>query len=222
MLIFIIILTFASIALGVMSVFLLTSRSTSTVAARLETMDPSLALVENNPVTTRAERVAEPLNRLVPISAIDAAKLQKQLLQAGFPSQDAVIVFRAIQVTLVLGLPIAFLTLCMLLNTSARNYVIFGTIGAVIGLYLPRYVLWKKTLSRQQRIRWALADTLDLMVIAVEAGLGLNAALNRVGDELKTTHPDLHNELELVNLEIRVGRGRDEALRHLAAGPRGV
>jgi len=216
MLIFIVILTFASIALGVMSVYWLTSRTTSTVTARLETMDPSLALVENNPVTTMAERVAEPLNRLVPISAIDAAKLQKQLLQAGYPSQDAVIVFRAIQVTLVLGLPIVFLTLCILLNASARSYVIFGTIGAVIGLYLPRYVLWKKTLSRQQRIRWALADTLDLMVIAVEAGLGLNAALNRVGEELKYTHRDLHRELELVNLEIRVGRSRDEALRNLA------
>jgi hypothetical protein len=80
MLIFIIILTFASIALGVMSVYLLTSRSTSTVAARLETMDPSLALVENNPVTTMAERVAEPLNRLVPSSYCKADTHRKMLL----------------------------------------------------------------------------------------------------------------------------------------------
>src|SRR6185503_14021946 len=155
MLIFIIILTFASIALGVMSIYWLTSRSTSTVTARLETMDPALALVENNPVTTMAERFAEPLNRLVPISAVAAAKLQKQLLQGGYPSQDAAIVFRAIQVTLVLALPIIFVTLCIILNASARSYVIFGAIGAVIGLYLPRYILWKKTLSRQLRIRWA-------------------------------------------------------------------
>ncbi len=69
--------------------------------------------------------------------------------------------------------------------------------------------------ARQQRIRWALADALDLMVIAVEAGLGLNAALNRVGEEMKDLHPDMHRELELVNLEIRVGRSREEALRNL-------
>lgn len=57
---------------------------------------------------------------------------------------------------------------------------------------------------------------MDLMVVAVEAGLGLNAAINRVGEELKPIHPDLHVELELVNLEIRVGRSREEALRNLA------
>lgn len=216
MLIFIVLLTFMCIALVVMSVYWFTARPTSTVAARLETIDPMLTLVENNPVTTMAERVAEPLNRMVPISAIDAAKLQKQLLQAGYSSQDAISVFRAIQLSLVIGIPVVLVTLCILLNTSVTTYVICIAIGTVIGLYLPRYVLWKKVLSRQQRIRWALADALDLMVIAVEAGLGLNAALNRVGDELKDTHKDLHDELELVNLEIRVGRSRDESLRNLA------
>lgn len=216
MLIFIVLLTFMCIALVVMSVYWFTARPTSTVAARLETIDPMLTLVENNPVTTMAERVAEPLNRMVPISAIDAAKLQKQLLQAGYSSQDAISVFRAIQLSLVIGIPVVLVTLCILLNTSVTTYVICIAIGTVIGLYLPRYVLWKKVLGRQQRIRWALADALDLMVIAVEAGLGLNAALNRVGDELKDTHKDLHDELELVNLEIRVGRSRDESLRNLA------
>ena len=216
MLTIIVLLTFASIALVVMSVYWFTTRQASTVTARLESMDPSLAFVENNPVTTMAERVAEPLNRLVPISAIDAVKLQRQLLQAGYPSQDAVMIFRAIQMTLMLGLPIVLVTLCVILNTTPRTYIILGAIGATLGLYLPRYLLRKKILGRQQRIRWALADALDLMVIAVEAGLGLNAALNRVGDELKDTHRDLHNELELVNLEIRVGRSRDEALRNLA------
>ena len=216
MLIFIILLTFTCIALGVMSIYWFTVRPTSTVAARLESIDPSLAFVENNPVTTMAERVAEPLNRMVPISAMDAVKLQKQLMQAGYPSQDAITVYRAIQLTLVIGIPVLLVTLCILVNTSVSKYVVCVALGAAIGFYLPRYVLWKKTLGRQQRIRWALADALDLMVIAVEAGLGLNAALNRVGDELKDTHKDLHNELELVNLEIRVGRSRDESLRNLA------
>src|SRR6185503_7695751 len=78
------------------------------------------------------------------------------------------------------------------------------------------YVLRKQIVRRQRRITWGLADAMDLMVVAIEAGLGLNAALNRVGDELKDVHPDMHSELELVNLEIRVGRSREEALRNLA------
>lgn len=216
MIIFIVLLTFSCIALAVMSIYWFTARPASAISARLESMDPSLSLVENNPVTTMAERVAEPLNRIVPISAIEAAKLQKQLLQAGYPSQDGPLIFHAIQISLMVGLPILSSTLCILTERPLSSYVLWGAIFAAIGFFLPRYVLWKKILGRQQRIRWALADALDLMVIAVEAGLGLNAALNRVGEELKTTHPDLHNELEMVNLEIRVGRGRDEALRNLA------
>src|SRR5258705_4251758 len=216
MLIFIVLLTFSCIALGVMSLYWYSVRPASAVTARLESMDPSLALVENNPVTTMAERVAEPLNRIVPISAVEAAKLQKQMLQAGYSGQDAALAFHAIQITLMLAIPILAITLCIYFERPASSFVLWGAIGAAIGFFLPRYALWKKIGGRQQRIRWALADALDLMVIAVEAGLGLNAALNRVGDELKTTHPDLHNELELVNLEIRVGRRRDEALRNLA------
>jgi len=216
MLIFIILLTFGCIALGVMSLYWLLVQPASAVTARLESMDPSLAFVENNPMTTMAERVAEPLNRMVPLSAVEAAKLQKQLLQAGYPSHDAAMAFRAIQLTLMVAIPTLVVTLCFLYDRSPNTFVIWGGVGAAVGFYLPRFILRKKIANRQQRIRWALADALDLMVIAVEAGLGLNAALNRVGDELGHTHPDLHRELELVNLEIRVGRSREEALRNLA------
>src|SRR5215475_6681196 len=110
MLILIVVLTFGGIALAVMSVYWMFSRPTNIVTTRLETMDPSIALVENNPISEMAERVAEPLNRIVPISAIEAAKLQKQLLQAGYRSQDAAMIYRAIQVTLLLGLPTFVLT----------------------------------------------------------------------------------------------------------------
>lgn len=216
MLIFIVALTFGCIALGVMSLYWFMARPASAVSARLESMDPSLALIENSPVTTMAERVAEPLNRIVPISAVEAAKLQKQLLQAGYPSHEAGMAFRAIQLTLMIAVPTLVVTVCFLFNRSPNSFVVWGGLGAAVGFYLPRYVLRKKIANRQQRIRWALADALDLMVIAVEAGLGLNAALNRVGEELEDTHADLHHELDLVNLEIRVGRSREEALRNLA------
>lgn len=216
MLILIVVLTFACLALGVMSLYWLFARPANVVTARLESMDPALAFVENSSVTTMAERVAEPLNRLVPISAVEAQKLQKQLMQAGYRSQDAATAFRAIQVTLIVALPTLVTTAGFVLDVQTNTLLVLGLLSAAIGFYLPRMVLRSKIANRGQRITWALADALDLMVIAVEAGLGLNAALNRVGEELRVAHPDMHYELELVNLEIRVGRSREEALRNLA------
>src|SRR5947207_841526 len=216
MLILIIILTFTSLVLAVMSLYWLFARPQGVVTARLESMDPSLALIENNPVTTMAERMAEPLNRIVPLSAVEAAKLQKRLLQAGYRSPDAAMAFRAIQVSLIVAIPTLVITACYVLDCPVNSGIVLSLLGAAIGFYLPRFVLSSKIKQRQLRITWGLADTLDLMVVAVEAGLGLNAALNRVAEELKRTHPDLHYELELVNLEIRVGRSREEALRNLA------
>lgn len=216
MLILIVISTFLSLALMVMSVYWLFAGPKSTVTARLDSMDPSLILVENNPVTTMAERVAEPLNRLVPISGTEALKLQKRMLQAGYRSHEAAMAFRAVQLSLVVAIPTLLMTVCFFLNRPLSSFLIWSLLGTGIGFYLPRIILSNKISKRQLHIIWGLADALDLMVVAVEAGLGLNAALNRVGEELKNTHPDLHYELELVNLEIRVGRSREEALHNLA------
>lgn len=216
MLLIIAILTFTGLTLAVMSLYWFFARPASTMNAQLERIDPSLALVENNPLTVMSERVAAPLNRIIPISAIEALKLQKQMLQAGYRSPEAATAFRAVQITLLVALPCFVMTVCFLLNRSVLESALFSMFGAALGFYLPKYFLRKKTVARQQRITWGLADAMDLMVVAVEAGLGLNAALNRVADELKTLHPDMHNEMELVNLEIRVGRSREEALRNLA------
>jgi tight adherence protein C len=215
MIILIVLLTFSCIALAVMSLYWMLSRPASVVNAQLQSADPSLALVENNPLTTMT-RAAEPLNRIVPISAVEAAKLEKKLLHAGYSSADAAMVFRAIQLLLIVALPMLTITVCFILDSPLTSFLIWGLLAMAIGFYVPRLVLHSKIKNRQLRITWALADALDLMVIAVEAGLGLNAALNRVGEELKTVHPDLHHEFDLVNLEIRLGRSREEALRNLS------
>lgn len=216
MMILIVLVTFACLVLAVMSLYWVFARPADTVTARLETIDPSIGLAENNPMTVMAERVVVPLNRIVPISATEAQKLQKQLMQAGYNSADATTVFRAIQIGLLIGFPTVILTICFLLNQPVLNFAVWGIIGAAFGYYLPKYIVRKITVRRQRKITWGLADAMDLMVVAVEAGLGLNAALNRVGEELKNLHPEMHYEIEMVNLEIRVGRGREEALRNLA------
>jgi len=105
-------------------------------------------------------------------------------------------------------------------SSLGKKYIMAGTgcalFAFVIGFFLPRYGLGRLIRSRQQLIRWGLADALDLMVISVEAGLGLNAAMVKVSSELKDVHPDVSDEFQIANLEIRVGRERDEALRNLA------
>jgi tight adherence protein C len=81
---------------------------------------------------------------------------------------------------------------------------------------IPESWLTWRIRSRQHKLRRGLADGLDLLVICVEAGLGLDQALMRVSQELKVTHPELSEELQLVNIEMRVGKSRIEALRELA------
>jgi len=216
MLAIIIILVFSCVALGVMSLYLMLTKPASVVNARLESMDPSLALVQNNRLTTMAERVADPINRIVPISAGEAEKLQKHLLQAGYRSPDAAAAFRAVQIVMLIALPTMVAVACFVLDRPLNNLIIWGLVAAAAGFYLPKFVLLRKIRARKLRITWGLADAMDLMVVSVEAGLGLNAALNRVGEELRTLHPDMHYEIEIVNLEIRVGRSREEALRNLA------
>lgn len=217
MIIFIITLsTFFCIALAILSVYWLSARQQSAVTTRLETIDPSLAIPEGSAAAEVVERIASPLTQAIPLSAGEAAKLQKQLMQAGYRSPDAATTFRSVQLVSLLAFPSAMIMLCFYTGSAVENYLIWGVVAAAFGFYLPKYVVWKKAILRQQRLTWGLADALDLMVITVEAGLGLNAALKRVGEELKNVHPDIHDEFEMVNLEIRVGRSREEALRNLA------
>ena len=112
---------------------------------------------------------------------------------------------------------------CALLLFGATSLPLFGrpnvfvALGAAaIGYLLPTMVLGRLAQRRQHRIRLSLPDALDLLVVSVEAGLGLDQALQRVGQELAFAHPDLCDELRLVNLELRAGNARSEALHNLA------
>jgi tight adherence protein C len=88
--------------------------------------------------------------------------------------------------------------------------------GVAAGWILPRFVLQKKVAKRQDIIRLSLPDALDLMVVSVEAGLGLDQAIQHVGRELQESHPELSEELSLITLEMRAGKRRCDALRNLA------
>jgi tight adherence protein C len=178
--------------------------------------DQSAAVTESA-VERLAERIAQPINRVAPPSAAQAHKLQKKLMYAGFRSPIAPIIYRALQMTALFGFPIT-----TALTLTSMGYSLVGSLLWIlaalgIGYILPPYILENILIDgRQRRLRWGLADALDLLVISIEAGLGLNQAMVRVSEEMKNAHPDISEEFELVNLEIRVGREREEALRNLA------
>lgn len=224
MLLIITISTFICITFGVMAVYWLLHRPQSAATERLRRLNqgagvataPTTLVSEERPVAEIAERIASPINKLLPVSASEARKLQKQLMQAGHRSANAPIIFRAIHLGSMLGFPAMVAVGCALLARPVMSALFFILASFVVGFFLPRYFLQRMIRSRQLRVRWGLADALDLMVVCIEAGLGLNAAMLRVSSELKEVHHDVAEEFELANLEIRVGRERDEALRNLA------
>jgi tight adherence protein C len=223
MLLLITISTFVCISLGMMGVYWLLYRPQSAATERLKRLGERamgagapISLDENRPASELAERIASPFSRLVPPSAAEAQRLQKQLMQAGFRSSSAPGVYRAIQLATMAGFPAIVALACALLARPLNGAVLWILAAFLIGFFLPRYTLRRMIRSRQQLVRWGLADALDLMVISIEAGLGLNAAMMKVSSELKDVHPAISEEFEMANLEIRVGRERDEALRNLA------
>jgi len=177
---------------------------------------PTLSMPEERPAAEIAQRLASPLNKLLPPSATEAKKLQKQLMHAGFRSPEAPIVYRGLQLISMAGFPLIVAGVCAFLAKPLGNALVYIILAFIVGFILPRFFLKKITNNRQRDLRWGLADALDLMVVSVEAGLGLNAAMTKVATELRDVHPAIAIEFELANLEIRVGRERDEALRNLA------
>ncbi len=226
MLLIITISTFVCITFGVMALYWLVYKPQSAATERLKRMgqaNPAAAaaapagLVPNErPVTDLAERIAAPLSRLAPPSAAEARKLQLLLMHAGRRSPNAPIIYRAIQMASLVLLPGAVAMTFVFLAWPLSSALIWLLAAFILGFFLPRFVLDQMIKGRKLRVRWGLADALDLMVVSIEAGLGLNAAMLRVSDELRDVHKDISEEFELANLEIKVGRDRDEALRNLA------
>jgi len=146
-----------------------------------------------------------------PRSPKELGALRLRLVQAGYRRDEAMTIFFGIRVVFALGLFLLFST-----SIIMKPNMLFALGGLGVGYVLPGMVLARLAKRRIHRIRLSLADALDLMVVSVEAGLGLDQAIQRVGQELAFAYPDLSDELRLVNLELRAGKARAEALRNLA------
>jgi tight adherence protein C len=146
-----------------------------------------------------------------PQSAKEMGTLRLRLVQAGYRRPEALTMFFGIRILFALALFGLFST-----SLVARPNMLLAITGLALGYLLPGMALARLAKRRAHKIRLALADALDLLVVSVEAGLGLDQALSRVASELALAYPDLSDELKLINLELRAGKPRAEALRNMA------
>src|SRR5262249_14044994 len=157
------------------------------------------------------ENVLIPIGEMLPRSPAELSRQERKLVQAGIRRKDAVLLLNGAHVVLV----ILFLGLFATKGYLYRQPMLFGVLSIFLGAALPAIWLKKRTERRKENIQHALPDAMDLAVVSVEAGLGLDQALLRVGQEIRSAHPDLSDELHLRNLEVQMGRSRSEAFRNL-------
>jgi tight adherence protein C len=201
---------FGSVIIAAAAMALLPNRAAA-IDRRLEELTSGRVAEEAKPRFQRIIGIAKRIGEKVPRSPKEMGSLRLRLVQAGYRRDEALTVFFGIRVLFAL-------TLFALFSTSiiSRPNLTVALGGLGVGYILPGMVLARLAKRRAHRIRLSLADMLDLLVVSVEAGLGLDQALSRVGSELQFAYPELADELKLINLELRAGKPRSEALRNLA------
>ncbi len=154
---------------------------------------------------------------VLPRKESERDNMTDKLIRAGFRSPQALPVFYASKILLVVALPVAVLISSRWFpDLETRSAISYAIMAAGVGLFAPNFVLRKLLAKRAKALRNGFPDALDLLVVCVEAGLGLATAIQRVADEIGYSHPELAFELATVNAEIRAGRPREQALRNLA------
>jgi tight adherence protein C len=150
--------------------------------------------------------------------ALKPTDLQIRLLNAGLRSSMAVSVFLGLKTLLTFLLPVCFVALMWLFQVSLPDQGFWTGLmaSAALGYYMPNMVLHQLIKQQQKILFHAVPDALDLMRLCVQAGLGLDAAIERVGREMRLSYPQLSDEFALTGLELRAGSSRAEALRHLS------
>jgi tight adherence protein C len=141
-----------------------------------------------------------------------ASRAQIMMLRAGYRSSEASLAVQGMKVLT----PVALMAMVFITGVYRSNPFFFLLLAGVLGYMLPEMWLLWRIKRRQHKLRLALPDGLDLLVICVEVGLGLDQSILRVAQEIRLVHPELSEELQMVNLEMRVGKSRLEALRELA------
>lgn len=173
-------------------------------------------LIDNEPPSGLLARFTKPLHSIVaPREGATRKALRLKLIRAGFRSELAQYNYLTAKVILALVLP-GIYAFTRLFYKLTPEILLISICLAVIGFFIPNLILWMITSARQERLIRSLPDSLDLMVVCVEAGYGLDMTFKRVGDEIRPLCKDLSDEFYLTNMEIRAGRAREESFKEMA------
>lgn len=178
--------------------------------------DPDTA----SPLRETIVAALSPAGRLsLPSEGWEKSPLRQRFIRAGMRNDDAVTLFFGAKTLLAVVLPLVYLFFAEVLrgSPSLNEGLLAGLALAAVGYYLPNVYLRHRLATRQREMFEALPDAIDLMTMMVEAGLGLDAALGRVAQEMGPQSPVIEEEFQLVTLELRAGASREQSLRNLAA-----
>jgi tight adherence protein C len=204
------IVVFVTVALVVFLFGAAAVTPSSVLGARLRALGGQQQNAENKlGIRERIEQALDPISKAIPLSPADVSRTRAWLIQAGLRDASHVNYYFGAR----LLLAAVGLAGVLLFAGVDELFLLAGVPG--LGFFFPRFLLKRMIKDRQRRIRVGLPDALDLTVICVEAGLALDQALMRVGQDLHHAHPDLSDEFHLVNLEMRAGKPRAEALRNM-------
>ena len=153
-----------------------------------------------------------------PRSEGETSRMQVRFLEAGIRARNAIMVFFGAKVLLAVFFVGVFLGLQVFISrrTTVSQVLLVAIILAAVGFYLPNLWLRIKIARRKEEITRGFPDGLDLLVVCAEAGMGLDAAMKRVGDEIRLSNKPLSEEFNQLNLEMRAGKNRRDALKNLA------
>lgn len=209
------------VALVILSQF-----GTKPLQARLQILkrgdDDTVQIEEKSKLAPWVGRIVEltkPVAQLsVPKEGWETSQLRIRFMNAGYRSEIAPTIFFLAKTLLTFLLPIIYVLYVVISGAvvKANTLLLLIIVCAALGYFLPNVFLARRIAYRKREIFESFPDAMDLIIVCVESGLGLDAALSRVGEEMHMISPTLGEELHLINLELRAGSSRERALRNLA------
>jgi tight adherence protein C len=183
-------------------------RVSGTVVEHQETMPVHPSLVFHD--------LVKRLGSIVPASPKDVTVMQKRLIGAGYRSATALKALYGAKAIFGVLLPVVVWVVLSNLSVDPNNKIMTVVASVAIGFFGPNEFVRRAGKRRQKKIRQGLANALDLLVVCVESGLGLDQAIVQVAKELEHAHPEVSQEFTMVSLELKAGKVRADALRNLA------
>jgi tight adherence protein C len=201
----------ALVSLAGMKMYVRPKEAMERVAGGIDPADhvpthPSLAIHE----------LIKRLGNFIPQSPKDVTVMQRRLIRAGIRNENALKILYGAKFICGVSFPLLMALVVSTSSTDTSNKI-FGVLGsAAAGFFLPNEYVRRMSQKRQKEIARGLANALDLLVVCVESGLGLDQAILQVSKELEHAHPEISEEFGFVNLELKAGKRRVDALRNLA------